>query len=80
MIVTGILNQGLLTRTLEGLPEGDWELVCHPAYLDSDLQAAGTRLLESRQTELQALTSAETKQILARKRITLISYEDLRQS
>ena len=80
VIVTGILNQDLLTRILEGLPEGDWELVCHPGHLDSDLQAAGTRLLESRQTELQALTSAETKQILARKRITLISYEDLRQS
>ncbi len=80
VIVTGVLDQKLLTATLEGLPEGDWELVCHPGYLDSDLQAAGTRLLQSRQTELQALTSAETRQVLVRRRITLISYEDLQQS
>ncbi len=80
VIVTGKLDQKLLTATLEGLPEGDWELVCHPGYLDSDLQAAGTRLLQSRQTELQALTSAETRQVLVRRGITLISYEDLQQS
>lgn len=80
VIVTGKLDQKLLTATLEGLPEGDWELVCHPGYLDSDLQAAGTRLLQSRQTELQALTSAETREVLARRGIALISYEDLQQS
>lgn len=80
VIVTGALDQKLLTATLEGLPEGDWELVCHPGYLDDDLKTAGTRLLQSRQTELHALTSAETRQVLTRRGITLISYEDLQQS
>ena len=75
-----MLNQDLLTATLLGLPEGDWELVCHPGYLDADLQSAGTQLLQSRQTELQALTSAETRQVLARRGIQLISYADLQQS
>lgn len=80
VIVTGALDQKLLTATLEDLPEGDWELVCHPGYLDAGLKTAGTRLLQSRQTELQALTSAETREALIRRGISLISYEELRQS
>jgi hopanoid biosynthesis associated protein HpnK len=77
IIATGTLDQDLLTAMIQGLPEGDWELVCHPGYLDADLQSAGTRLLQSRQAELQALTSAETRQVLARRGIQLISYADL---
>ncbi len=80
MIATGALDQQLLTGILQGLPAGDWELVCHPGYLDADLQRAGTRLLQSRRTELQALTSAETRKVLDGKGIQLISYADLQQS
>ena len=80
IIVTGTLDQTLLAGTLQALPEGDWELVCHPGYLDHDLQQAGTRLLKSRQLELQALTSAETRKALTGKGIQLISYADLQQS
>lgn len=80
IVATGCLNQELLTATLQVLPEGDWEFVCHPGYLDSDLRSAGTRLLQSRMTELQALTSQETRQVLVQRGIKLISYEDLQQS
>ena len=75
--VTGMLDQKRLLRILEALPEGTWELVCHPGYSDSDLQAAGTRLTQSREIELSALTSAETKKALAHRQIELISYADL---
>ena len=75
--VTGLLDQQKLLRILEALPEGTWELVCHPGYSDSDLQAAGTRLTQSREIELAALTSADTKKALARCQIELISYADL---
>jgi predicted glycoside hydrolase/deacetylase ChbG (UPF0249 family) len=75
--VTGLLEQQRLVRILEALPEGTWELVCHPGYSDADLQAAGTRLTESREIELLALTSAETKKALAYRQIELISYGDL---
>ena len=75
--VTGMLDQKKLLRILEALPEGTWELVCHPGYSDSDLQAAGTRLTQSREIELSALTSAETKRALVRRQIELISYADL---
>ena len=75
--VTGLLDQNRLLRILEALPDGTWELVCHPGYSDADLQAAGTRLTQSRETELSALTSAETKKALADRHIELISYADL---
>lgn len=75
--VTGVLDQQKLLRIIEALPDGTWELVCHPGYSDSDLQAAGTRLTQSREIELSALKSAETKRALARRQIELISYADL---
>lgn len=75
--VTGLLDQRKLLRILEALPEGTWELVCHPGYSDADLQTAGTRLTQSREIELAALISTETKKALARHQIKLISYADL---
>jgi hopanoid biosynthesis associated protein HpnK len=75
--VTGLLDQQKLLRILEALPEGTWELVCHPGYSDADLQSAGTRLTQSREIELAALTSESTKAALARRKIELISYADL---
>ena len=75
--VTGMLDQQKLLRILEALPGGTWELVCHPGYSDSDLQVAGTRLTKSREIELFALTSAETKKMLSAHQIELISYADL---
>ena len=75
--VTGLLNQQKFLEILAALPYGIWELVCHPGYSDSDLKAAGTRLTQSREIELSALTSEETKRALARHEIELISYADL---
>jgi predicted glycoside hydrolase/deacetylase ChbG (UPF0249 family) len=75
--VTGLLDQQRLLRILEALPDGTWELVCHPGYSDADLQQAGTRLTQSREIELSALTSAETKKALSGRDIKLISYADL---
>ena len=75
--VTGLLDQQKLLRILDALPEGTWELVCHPGYSDADLRSAGTRLTQSREIELAALTSRATKEALARRKIELISYADL---
>ena len=77
IVATGKLDAGLLLSTLETLPEGTWELVCHPGYSDADLKAAGTRLTQSRELELEALTSPEVKNLIARRGIELISYADL---
>ena len=75
--VTGLLDQQKLLRILQALPDGTWELVCHPGYSDADLQSAGTRLTQSREIELAALTSADAREALARLKIKLISYADL---
>lgn len=77
---TGELDQTLLLGLLDAMPEGTWELVCHPGYADADLRASGTRLIESREVELQALSSPETKETLKGRGIELISYADLKQS
>jgi predicted glycoside hydrolase/deacetylase ChbG (UPF0249 family) len=74
---TGKLDQRMLLAILGALPEGTWELVCHPGYADADLRAAGTRLVESRQVELEALTSEATKEAIVARGIELISYADL---
>jgi hypothetical protein len=66
----------LLRQTLASLPEGTWELVCHPGYNDADLRRAGTRLLDSREEERRLLTSAELRQFLEEQKIRVISYRD----
>ena len=77
IIATGKLDTKVLAAILDGLPEGTWELVCHPGYSDAELQAAGTRLTRSREVELEALTSPEIKSLISRQGIELISYADL---
>ena len=69
-------RSSLLHQTLANLPEGTWELVCHPGYNDADLRAAGTRLLDSREEERRLLTSAELRQFLEEQKIRVISYRD----
>src|SRR5262245_55153800 len=74
---TGKLDEKTLLAILGALPEGTWELVCHPGYADADLKAAATRLVESRQVELEALTSEAAKRAIAARGIELISYAEL---
>ncbi len=55
VLATGTLDTGTLTSLLSALPDGTWELVTHPGYNDRALALAGTRLLASRETEMQAM-------------------------
>ncbi len=55
---TGHLNSTTLGALLKALPGGTWELVCHPGYNDTELDAITTRLRTHRETELQALLAA----------------------
>jgi hopanoid biosynthesis associated protein HpnK len=75
--VTGALDETLFEAIAEDMPEGTWEFVCHPGYNDADLHAATTRLRESREIELRALTLPEVREVLHRNGIALISYHDL---
>jgi hopanoid biosynthesis associated protein HpnK len=77
VIETGSVGISLLRQTLASLPEGTWELVCHPGYNDADLRAARTRLLDAREEERRLLTSAELRQFLDEQKIRVISYREL---
>lgn len=74
---TGKLDERMLEAIVNALPDGTWELVCHPGYSDADLLAAETRLTNSREVELQALTSEAIRKTIARRGIQLISFADL---
>src|SRR6185437_4331626 len=52
---TGTLDEKTLRSLLDRLPNGTFELVSHPAYMDEELVATRTRLQQSRQVELAAL-------------------------
>jgi hopanoid biosynthesis associated protein HpnK len=77
IVATGSLNERLFKIMIENLPEGTWELVCHPGYNDADLQAVRTRLHESREQELRLLTSSSAREMLAAKGVEMVSFREL---
>ena len=77
IVATGTLYDRLLRLMVENLPEGTWELVCHPGYNDADLQGIQTRLRESREQELRILTSQSTRDLLAANGVEMVSFRDL---
>jgi chitin disaccharide deacetylase len=77
IVATGSLDDRLFENLVESLPEGTWELVCHPGYNDAELGNIRTRLRESREVELRLLTSPGSREMLARSGVQLISYHDL---
>jgi hypothetical protein len=55
VLATGTLDAATVASLLARIPPGTWELVTHPGYNDEDLGNARTRLLQSRDTEREAL-------------------------
>ena len=74
---TGALTREGIEKLLENLPDGTTELMCHPGYVDEELQKTGTRLQESRQTELEILTDGRIRKLVATHAIRLISYRTM---
>jgi hopanoid biosynthesis associated protein HpnK len=75
----GIAQTGELTREgvaqlLKSLPEGTTELMCHPGYVDSDLEKSPTRLQDSRRVEVEILTDTGIRNLVASQGIRLIDY------
>jgi chitin disaccharide deacetylase len=71
---TGVLTREGVEQLLASLPDGTTELMCHPGYADEELRRTGTRLQESRQTELAILTDPRIRKLVATKGIRLINY------
>ena len=57
IVVTGCLTPELFASIATCIPEGTWEFVCHPGYVDDELRMVETRLCDARGTELEVLTS-----------------------
>lgn len=55
VLATGTLDAQTIRNLLAAMPDGTWELVCHPGYNDAALQQQNTRLLASRDVERAAL-------------------------
>jgi chitin disaccharide deacetylase len=72
--ITGTLQQANLIETLERLPQGLTEFMCHPGKLGPELRMAATRLKESREMELAALVSPEVASVIERRGIKLVNY------
>ena len=75
--ITGSLDEGRLAATLERLPEGLTEFMCHPGICGEELRAARTRLRESRERELRALTSPEVREALVESNVELRTFDSL---
>jgi hopanoid biosynthesis associated protein HpnK len=71
---TGEMTKEGVARLLRSLPEGTTELMCHPGYLDHALQNTATRLQASRQMEVEILTDAGIRNLVASQGIRLIDY------
>lgn len=72
--LTGYLDEAELLKLIETLPPGTTELMCHPGFCRDELRASATRLKETREIELRALTSAKVRAAIAARNIELANY------
>ncbi len=71
---TGNLNAASLHALLQAMPEGVWELVCHPGYNDASLGSVTTRLRAEREIEYTALLQQIPLALRNYPELQLISY------
>lgn len=74
---TGRFDSEDVVCLLKALPEGVTEFMTHPGYCDDELRRARTRLRESREAELRALTDPRVREALREAGIRLASYAEL---
>ncbi len=77
VLATGTLDAATLDAILKKIPEGTWEMVCHPAYLDAELHATRTRLLASREVEVAALLATLSRDAARHANVQRIHYGNL---
>jgi predicted glycoside hydrolase/deacetylase ChbG (UPF0249 family) len=75
--MTGRYGPAELASLIRCLPEGSTEFMCHPGRCGEELRAARTRLKESREAELRALTAPEVRAALHQAGVELCSYRAL---
>ena len=72
--LTGRLRTTELLEVIRQLPDGLTEFMCHPGFLRDELRSAATRLKQSREAELRALTAPEVRAALSARGVQLSNY------
>ena len=75
--ITGNYDAAELSRLIGKLPEGATEFMCHPGLCTEELRNTRTRLKESREEELRALTSETVRAAIDAANVQLTNYRDL---
>lgn len=75
--ITGAFTAADLVALIGALPAGTTEFMCHPGRLGEELRAARTRLKESREQELSALTDPLVRESLLPNGVRLVTFRDL---
>ena len=74
---TGFLDLEAFADIVHDLDEGVHELMCHPGFVDDDLNMTPTRLHTQRERELELLTGSDVRDLIEQTGVALISYRDL---
>src|SRR5207253_5441215 len=77
ILATGSFDENIFRTILDAIPDGTWELVCHPGYNDASLANIKTRLRGSRVLEREVLTMPQVRDEIRQRGIELISFADL---
>lgn len=77
VLATGTLDSRTINALLEAMPTGTWELVCHPGYVDAELQNVRTRLRDSRAVEHEALARVVPEVLRNHPDLALIHFGQL---
>ena len=72
--LTGNYGAASLAALIRLLPEGSTEFMCHPGRCGEELRFASTRLKESREAELRALTAPEVRAAIEEAGVKLVSF------
>jgi chitin disaccharide deacetylase len=75
--MTGNYDAADLVSLIRALPDGTTEFMCHPGHWGEELRSAPTRLKESREQELRALTSPEVRAALNETNVRLVGFNRL---
>jgi hopanoid biosynthesis associated protein HpnK len=77
LAMTGQLGPDALRRMIDTVQEGTTEIMLHPGICDAELKKLGSRLLQQRETEMEALIAPGVKSAVEEHGIRLITYAEL---
>jgi predicted glycoside hydrolase/deacetylase ChbG (UPF0249 family) len=73
--MTGVMTADALASAVRRLRPGQTELMVHPGYIDDELRRLPTRLLASREREVELLTSTAIDRLIADEEILLVPHD-----